>query len=418
MAQMPTGNTGNTGNTTGGRATPPPLPRRNAGSVTKLFGALADLTENLTVWTAKEAKERLDSLKLLFKISVIIPAFLFTLGMIVGRTGVAIESDWMQGFATGAFSWGTLLGAVLVSGLWIKVMIYGHGGALLSRGVASLSDRFTGVSTQQVESFLFWLRGWTAWFIGAALILTHFKIYKSITSACVLIAALLLVAAIMGARWSDSPWPRRILSYCAVLIVCSRLFYFAAPEAHAAVNAWSASQLTRSTAWLNTQSSVAREEAAAETQEEQDIAERLNSNHVRLAELRQRAADQNCAGVYCAEDADEYRQLQAVNAALRQQALVNQSVAEEDSAEAEAIDEDTAPASSGPATVRRLPPPPRVTPTPRPTGPAQRHGSPRPVVASADTPAAAPISPERETGPSGLPRLTTTEIDDIFSSIH
>jgi len=415
MAAIPPNPPGPGGAGGGGAGAPPPNPNPNPpGAFARIGGALSGIFSSVGAWTADEAGKRWSRLILLLKITILVPVMLFIVGEAVGRFGVWIDSAWMVTAAKGTFAFGSVIGALLTTWLWTKIMIYGHGGALASEGIASLHERLSPfITTAKVDSFLVWLRGWTAWYVGALLILTYVPVYRSLIAAATLVAGLLLMAAIMSSNWSRSNWPRRIMSLFAIGIIVGQIMYLVAPEAHAAVNSWNESQIARLTSWANTESRIATVDAAAEEQEALDDSQRLELNHGRMAELRQKSNDQNCAGGFCTpEDRAEYRRLQRENETIRNKTLRDPPSATSGN---NRPSPSKAPAAQSPAPVKRLrsgrlPPPPQVS--------RSRSSASSPRRRSAAHRPAAVTPTKRKRGPSDLPQATHSEIDSIFAPIH
>jgi hypothetical protein len=342
------------------------------GVIGRVLGALGGIVGATNSWALDEAREKLDSLGLLLRVSILAPIALFIVGEVIGLIGVNVDSDTTVVVAEYFFAAGTVIGAILITWLWTRIMFYSHGVALLSRGVAGISDRFreAGIEMAKVDAFLYWLRGWTAWFIGALLILTYVPVYRNALYGGLLLAALLGLAAIMSANWNQSRWPRRLLTVFVVLVVVSNIMRLATPAVHQSISSWVSNNSARATTEVNRRASVALVEAQASEQEALDDAQRLQLNHERMAELRQRANDERCAGFCSRDDLQEYRRLQRENAAIREgslRALPSEEQNQPTKRVGAAGNQPSAASAPARATAggSRLPPPPQVSRTPR-----------------------------------------------------
>jgi hypothetical protein len=393
----------NPGGAGGGAGAPPPNPS-NVGRIGRALAGIASfLGQRLAAVSEGELRARWDGLKSLLWSSILVPVVLFTIGMFVGRLGVYFEAPLMQTAATTLFALGSLLGALGVTYLWTKIMVYTQGAVLLSESARALSDAFPLIPRTRVDTFLIWLRGWTAWFIGALLILTYVPVYRSVILAMTLLAALLLMAAIMSACWNNSPWPRRILTIFAVCAIAGSIFQLTVPGTCRSIRDWTASLVDGITSWGDRHNRVVEVERAATEREAVQDAQRLDLIRARQAEIRQRVLDDNCSGAFCSpEDRDEYRRLQR-----EADRLLEGTMREDEPAAASA----NAPAAANGLSVSPSASPPAVrTKAPPAPSPERRHRVRRS--------AAHPSSGVRERGSSGLPRVTYDELDDIFFPIH
>ncbi|MFH1047911.1 MAG: hypothetical protein V1738_06435 [Patescibacteria group bacterium] len=369
----------------GGAGASPAGPNPNPTNAGRMGSALAGIASflgrNAATWTAKEIEERWDGLKSLLAFSILVPAALFLIGLVIGRIGVGLDVSWMQVVAKGTFALGSFLGALLVTYLWAKLMIYGHGGTLLSEGIGSLHDRFPVINRARVDRFLVWLRSWTTWFIGALLIFTYVPVYRSVIAALLLASALLLMASIMSSAWNNSPWPRRLLTLFATGAIVGQIWSLSFPDSYGAAMRWTGSTVDGMTSWSDRENRLATVARQATERENVQDAQLMEIKLARQAEIREQVIRENCLGAFCSdEDRAEYFRLEREISALR----AGNAREQPRSAETVSVDNSAVVPTKAPAPVSRsgsrLPPPPAVTPTPRGYQPSQRSGGRQPAL--------------------------------------
>ncbi len=380
MAQIPANpNPGGAGGA-GGGATPP----SNTGRAARAFGGiLHTVGAQAFDWTSENVDEIIGGLKDLLRWSILVPMVLFFIAGSIGQIGVVIGGSaewWLVGTCGIMTTIGGALGALLVTLLWTRLVIYGKAAALALKAAEATRNAVTTHKNREaerfdqwVEGFLVWARGWTAWYISALMFFMWVPYYRNLLAAAGALMVMLLMAAIFSAQWSQSTWAKQALVVGAVLagVTCILMLVWPAPVAAARV--WSGNLMDGIVGAGDRESRIQSVEQEARERENITDAQRLTVIRARQHEIQQNCfnnADQCESGFLNADERDEYLRLESEARAIRSGSL-RQATPEKrgesdgstglSKASSEAAPSKRSAVKSG----GRLPPPPRVTPTPR-----------------------------------------------------
>lgn len=178
--------------------------------------------------TAKDAyEEASENLRLTLKlvyVAIGAPILLLLIGTSFGIGGL---TDVARGFNTAA----GFLGTVLLALVWVRSVTFGYIALFLAKGVKVVSGDAIKISDElEIERFSKWLRGLTAWASGVCLYAQLVPIWRHPGVSVVAATCIMIIAAIMSAKWFDSNVPKYVFAGATVVVFAVTTLSLVSPK--------------------------------------------------------------------------------------------------------------------------------------------------------------------------------------------
>jgi hypothetical protein len=172
----------------------------------------------------EEARENLRLTLNLVYVAIGLPLVTLVIGTSFGMLGY---TDVARGFNTAA----GFLGTVLLALVWIRAVTFGYIALFLAKGLKVATDDKVKIADQiEINRFAQWLRGITAWASGICLYAQLVPVWKHLGVSIVAATCIMIIAAIMSAKWFDSNVPKYLFAGVTVLVFLGTTLTLVSPK--------------------------------------------------------------------------------------------------------------------------------------------------------------------------------------------
>lgn len=172
----------------------------------------------------EEAKENLRLTLNLVYAAIGAPILLLVIGTgfgVCGLTDVARGFNIASGF----------LGTALLALVWIRAVTFGYIALFLAKGVKAVSGEKIDITDEfEIDRFSMWLRGVTAWASGVCLYAQVVPVWKHLGISVIAATCIMILAAIMSARWFNSNAPKYVFVVATVLVFAVTTLQLVSPK--------------------------------------------------------------------------------------------------------------------------------------------------------------------------------------------
>lgn len=178
--------------------------------------------------TAKDAyEEATENLRLTLNLvyaAIGAPLFLLVIGTGFGMAGL---TDVARGFNVAA----GFLGTALLALVWIRAVTFGYIALFLAKGVKVVSGETIKIADElEIDRFSMWLRGLTAWASGVCLYAQIVPVWKHLGVSVIAATCIMIIAAIMSAKWFNSNVPKYVFAGATVLVFAVTTLSLVSPK--------------------------------------------------------------------------------------------------------------------------------------------------------------------------------------------